>query len=118
MARSAGQAGRQELGFVDISGRPVNKNGTPKGEVIPAGEIIMGDCRYCGKSAGFLRKEHKECAAARERGLENIRKVCLDAALNGVDVSRLPDRVRSISLSARLRRSLTIDQVIHVGACR
>ena len=65
----------------------------------------MGDCRYCGKSAGFLRKEHKECAAAHERGLENIRKVCLDAALNGVDVSRLPDRVRSIGAAAYIDTS-------------
>ena len=47
----------------------------------------MGDCRYCGKSAGFLRKEHKECATAHEEGLDSIRKVCVEAALHGVDVS-------------------------------
>ena len=60
----------------------------------------MGDCRYCGKSAGFLRKEHKACAASHERGLESIRKVCVDAALYGVDVDRLTDRVRSIGASS------------------
>ena len=60
----------------------------------------MGDCRYCGKSAGFLRKEHKECAAAHEEGLDSIRKVCVEAALHGVDVSQLSDRVRSIGAAA------------------
>ena len=60
----------------------------------------MGDCRYCGKSAGFLRKEHKACAASHERGLESIRKVCVDAALYGVDVDRLTDSVRSIGASS------------------
>ncbi len=60
----------------------------------------MGDCRYCGKSAGFLRKEHKACAAAHERGLERIGKVCVDAALYGIDVERLTDSVRSIGASS------------------
>ena len=40
----------------------------------------MGDCRFCGKSAGFLRKEHKACADAHEEGLERIGKVCVEAA--------------------------------------
>ena len=60
----------------------------------------MGDCRFCGKSAGFLRKEHKECAAAHEEGQERIGKVCVDAALYGVDVDRLADRVRTIGAGA------------------
>ena len=65
----------------------------------------MGDCRYCGKSAGFLRKEHKECAAAHEEGLDSIRKVCVEAALHGVDVNRLSDRVRSIGAAAYIDTS-------------
>ena len=65
----------------------------------------MGDCKYCGKSAGFLRKEHTECAAAHEQGLEDIRKACLNAALHGVDVSQLPDRVRSIGAAAYINTS-------------
>lgn len=65
----------------------------------------MGDCRYCGKSAGFLRKEHKECADAHEQGLGRIREVCVDAALRGVDVSRLPDRVREIGAAGYIDTS-------------
>ncbi len=60
----------------------------------------MGDCRYCGKSAGFLRKEHKACAAAYEEGLARIGKACVAAALYGVDADRLTDSVRSIGAEA------------------
>ena len=67
----------------------------------------MGDCRYCGKSAGFLRKEHKACAAAHEQGLESIQKVCVEAALYGVDVDRLADRVRAIGTTAYVDTSET-----------
>ena len=65
----------------------------------------MGDCRYCGKSAGFLRKEHKACADAHEEGLESIRKICVDAALHGVDVNGLPDRVRATGAAAYIDTS-------------
>ena len=65
----------------------------------------MGDCRYCGKSAGFLRKEHKECAAAHAQGLDNIRDICVKAALHGVDVNLLPTRVRAIAASAYIDSS-------------
>ena len=67
----------------------------------------MGDCRFCGKSAGFLRKEHKACADAHEQGLESIRKVCVEAALHGVDVDRLADRVRAIGTTAYVDTSET-----------
>ena len=60
----------------------------------------MGDCRYCGRSAGFLRKEHKACAAAYAQGLDSIRTTCVEAALHGVDVNLLPTRVRAIAASA------------------
>ena len=65
----------------------------------------MGDCRYCGKSAGFLRKEHKACAAAHAQGLDSIRTTCVEAALHGVDVNLLPTRVRAIAASAYIDSS-------------
>ena len=66
----------------------------------------MGDCRYCGKSAGFLRKEHKACADAHEEGLESIRKVCVEAALYVIHVDRLTDSVRSIGVSSFIDTSV------------
>ena len=54
----------------------------------------MSDCRYCGKPAGFLRKQHRECADKRERAAESIKDLCVDAALHGADFDALPDRIR------------------------
>ena len=65
----------------------------------------MGDCRYCGKSAGFLRKEHKECAAAHAQGLDSIGNVCVEAALHGVEVNQLPSKVRAIGAVAYIDTS-------------
>ena len=66
---------------------------------------MMGNCRYCGKSAGFLRKEHKACADAHEEVLARIGKVGVEAALHGVDVDRLTDSVRLIGASSFLDTS-------------
>jgi hypothetical protein len=35
----------------------------------------MGDCKYCGKAAGFLRSEHAECAAAHAETLEKLPQI-------------------------------------------
>jgi hypothetical protein len=35
----------------------------------------MGDCKYCGKPAGFLRSEHAECATARAETLEKLPQI-------------------------------------------
>ena len=54
----------------------------------------MGDCKYCGKSAGFLRKQHKECADRHDRAVESIKKICVDAALHGTNLDEVKDRIR------------------------
>ena len=75
----------------------------------------MGDCRYCGKSAGFLRKEHKECAAAHAQGLDSIGNVCVEAALHGVEVNQLPSKVRAIGAAAYIDTSEAA-MAAHAGA--
>ncbi len=35
----------------------------------------MGDCRYCGKPAGFLSSEHSECAAAHAETLQKLPQI-------------------------------------------
>ena len=40
----------------------------------------MGDCRYCGESAGFLRRQHRTCADAFRRGEAAIRDSAARAA--------------------------------------
>ena len=53
----------------------------------------MGDCRYCGKPAGFLRKEHRECAERHASAQHRIRRLCVDAAIHCRDLDALPCRI-------------------------
>ena len=54
----------------------------------------MGDCKYCGESAGFLRKQHKACAEKHDRAIVSIKALCVAAALHGGDLDALPSRIR------------------------
>ena len=60
----------------------------------------MGDCRYCGKSAGFLRKQHQECAERHNHAMETVRSACVDAALRGVGLEDLKGRIEEEAASA------------------
>ena len=60
----------------------------------------MGNCTYCGESAGFLRKEHKECREKNERALETVKNICVDAALHGTGLDELKDRIRETFAAA------------------
>ncbi len=40
----------------------------------------MGDCRYCGEGAGFLRRQHRACAEAFRQGKAGIRDLAARAA--------------------------------------
>lgn len=54
----------------------------------------MGDCTYCGKYAGFLRGEHRKCREKHELALiETAINTCVDAALRGIGLDGLKDRV-------------------------
>ena len=54
----------------------------------------MGDCRYCGEPAGFLRRQHGPCAKKNARATAAIRDLCVQAALRGNDLESLPARIR------------------------
>ncbi len=40
----------------------------------------MGDCRYCGQKAGFLRGKHKECESAHQVGRQQMVALVADSA--------------------------------------
>lgn len=40
----------------------------------------MGDCRHCGKKAGFLRSTHRECQDIKDRGWEEMVALTAQAA--------------------------------------
>ena len=54
----------------------------------------MGDCRYCGKSAGFLRRQHGACAERHARAKQTIQDLCTTAALRGDGLDTLPANLR------------------------
>lgn len=45
----------------------------------------MGDCIFCGRSAGFLKKQHKECARQHQAGKAEILSILADAASSNAD---------------------------------
>jgi hypothetical protein len=57
----------------------------------------MADCKYCGKPAGFLHHEHKDCARAHEEGRAEIARAIAGAFASPELPLELP---RSISVIA------------------
>lgn len=62
----------------------------------------MGNCEYCGRSASFLRKQHKECVEKHDRAMVSIKALCVDAALHGGDLDALPSRIREAAAMASM----------------
>jgi hypothetical protein len=57
----------------------------------------MGDCRYCGKSAGLLRRVHKECKANYQLGKSKIALFLKKSAHDAAVVKLLKTAVEDIS---------------------
>lgn len=67
----------------------------------------MGDCKFCGKSAGFLKNEHPECKQRHERGKAEIIKLVADAPARN-DMERLMTYVHKTASSSYIdRRDVT-----------
>lgn len=45
----------------------------------------MGNCRFCGDTAGFLRSKHKECETKHRSVIHEITNACWQAATGGYD---------------------------------
>ena len=68
----------------------------------------MGNCKYCGNKAGFMRAMHKECATAHEAGWQRIVTLATDAA----GKSDINEAVSLDELSAVARGSFIADDAI------
>lgn len=60
----------------------------------------MGDCKYCGKPAGFLRGKHSECEARHHRGAQKIVFESMRAIREAGDLEALATIIRNIETSA------------------
>ena len=60
----------------------------------------MGNCLYCGTSAGFLRKEHAECRQKNEQGRKDMVALAAEAVKSGKDLDTLRQRLASVAGSS------------------
>ena len=57
----------------------------------------MGDCIYCGKPAGFLRRSHRECREKHDLGWEAMVRLARDAVLGTEELEGIEDRLAGMA---------------------
>lgn len=60
----------------------------------------MGNCIYCGKPAGFLKKIHKECKQIHEHGKSEIVSLIASVGYKGGDLQQLESQIRQVASSS------------------
>lgn len=65
----------------------------------------MGDCKYCGKPAGFLRGKHAECETQYHRGTQKIISEVMRAIKESSDFEVLATTIQNIERSALIPSS-------------
>lgn len=71
----------------------------------------MGNCKYCGQSAGLFSKVHKECEFKHSQGLTEFGSVC-SAYFAGRTVSQ---DIVSKRNSLRTNNFLSDEDIVHIG---
>ena len=64
----------------------------------------MGQCSYCGKDAGLLKKFHKECKLRFDDGLSQIIETAAAGAVSTTDLVALQSALVTIAKSSLVRR--------------
>lgn len=57
----------------------------------------MGQCIYCGKGAGFLRKRHQECEQKHNQAWDEMVALASDTALGQGDVGALESQLTEVA---------------------
>ena len=65
----------------------------------------MGDCKYCGKPAGFLRGKHAECETQYHRGIQKIISEVIRTIKESSDFEGLATTIQNIERSALIPSS-------------
>jgi len=74
----------------------------------------MGNCIYCGKPAGFLRKSHKECKRRYEKGKNEIISLVGKVGSAGGDLKQLEVSIKQVASSTNIDAS-TIRSLVVTG---
>ncbi len=73
----------------------------------------MGDCVFCGQSAGLLRSQHTECAAINAQSQNKVRQAVAQCIQAGGDASRITSSVLPLArqgfVPARSINDLLVD---------
>lgn len=72
----------------------------------------MGDCKYCGKSAGIFRTKHHECEEKYNLGLQKMVSLVSEAVLAKADLDTLQSRLSEIASSSYIKPSQIKDTMI------
>ncbi|HFD31379.1 MAG TPA: hypothetical protein ENJ28_01510 [Gammaproteobacteria bacterium] len=72
----------------------------------------MGQCIYCGKPAGFLKKTHKECKQRQEQGKSEIIFLVSEVGLEGGDLRRLKSSIDQVASSSHIDTSMKKSLVV------
>lgn len=67
----------------------------------------MGDCIYCGKTAGLLNKEHKECRLTHDAGSQHMTALVSSTILQGKPLDTLESELENIARSHFIDASQT-----------
>ncbi len=65
----------------------------------------MGNCKYCGKSAGLLKSEHIECAEKYQNGCKLMIEAAKETALGRIDKETLQDTLSGIAAESYISTS-------------
>lgn len=72
----------------------------------------MGNCVYCGDSAGFLRSAHKECKQRHEGGKSEIVALVSSVSSKDTDYKRLESAIQKIAASSYMNRSAISECIV------
>ncbi|MGI6113878.1 MAG: hypothetical protein ACOYEJ_07120 [Mahellales bacterium] len=65
----------------------------------------MGDCKYCGQPAGFLKKRHKECELAHSKGINEIYSVIESCISDNSNIDDILKKTQDIAKSSYISES-------------
>ena len=74
----------------------------------------MGDCTYCGKPAGFLKKKHKECEAKFHSGTEQMVTLIEYTVTKRSDLQSLETQLKEIASQSYIPAS-NFNQILVKG---
>lgn len=74
----------------------------------------MGQCIYCGKPAGFLKKTHKECKQQHEQGKSEIISLVGKIGAEGGDLHRLESSIEHVASTSFIDKD-TLNSLVASG---